>query len=105
MNRLTELTTRAPKDLDKKETKEETEKMLEELDGLQHVLYAEGKRSVLIILQGIDASGKDGVIKKVFGSLNPQGVSVTSFKAPTEEELKQLFNKLSQKPAAGLTPT
>ena len=91
MHRLSELSTRAPKELDKKETKEETEKLLAELDELQHLLYAEGKHSVLVILQGIDASGKDGVIKKVFGSLNPQGVSVTSFKVPTEEELKHDF--------------
>src|SRR5829696_102417 len=91
MNRLKEISTKAPKDFDKKATKEETEKLLEQLDELQKVLYAEGKHSVLVILQGMDASGKDGVVNKVFGQLNPQGVSVQSFKTPTELELAHDF--------------
>jgi PPK2 family polyphosphate:nucleotide phosphotransferase len=91
MNRLSELSTRAPKDLDKKETKAETEKLLGQLNELQNLLYAERKRAVLIILQGMDASGKDGAIKKVFSQLNPQGVSVTPFKVPTEEEINHDF--------------
>lgn len=88
---LNEISTKAPKEFDKKETKEETLKLLRELDELQNVLYAEAKHSVLVILQGMDASGKDGAIKKVLGQLNPQGVMVTSFKVPTEEELKHDF--------------
>jgi PPK2 family polyphosphate:nucleotide phosphotransferase len=88
---LNEISTKAPKDFDKKETKEETIKLLKELNELQNVLYAEAKHSVLVILQGMDASGKDGAIKKVLGQLNPQGVMVTSFKVPTEEELKHDF--------------
>jgi PPK2 family polyphosphate:nucleotide phosphotransferase len=88
---LSEISTRAPKELDKKETKVETEKLLAELGELQELLYAENKHSVLIILQGMDASGKDGAIKKVFSHLNPQGVSVKSFKAPTEVELSHDF--------------
>jgi PPK2 family polyphosphate:nucleotide phosphotransferase len=91
MNRLSQISTKAPKDFDKKETKEETEKLLETLDELQYLLYAEGKHAVLVILQGLDASGKDGAINKVFGQLNPQGVMVKSFKVPTEEELKHDF--------------
>ena len=91
MNMLTEISTRAPKELDKKETKAETEKLQSELCDLQNVLYAEGKHSVLIILQGMDASGKDGAIKKVFSNVNPQGVSVKSYKAPTELELSHDF--------------
>lgn len=91
MNRLSGLSTKAPKDLEKKETKERTENLLEELDELQNLLYAEGKHAVLVILQGLDASGKDGAINKVFGRLNPQGVMVKSFKVPTEEELKHDF--------------
>jgi PPK2 family polyphosphate:nucleotide phosphotransferase len=91
MNRLSEISTKAPKELDKKETKEKTVKLLEELDELQYLLYAEGKHAVLVILQGLDASGKDGAINKVFGQLNPQGVMVRSFKVPTEEELKHDF--------------
>jgi len=50
------------------------------------VLYAEQKRSVLIVLQAMDAGGKDGTIKHVFRGLNPQGVRVTSFKVPSSEE-------------------
>jgi len=57
-----------------------------ELLELQNVLYAEARRSVLVVLQGIDASGKDGTIRHVMSGLNPQGVTVTSFKAPDGEE-------------------
>lgn len=91
MKRLSHISTKAPKELDKKETKEKTEKLLKELDELQYLLFAEGKHAVLVILQGLDASGKDGVINKVFGQLNPQGVMVKSFKVPTELELKHDF--------------
>ena len=54
-------------------------------------LYAEGRRSVLLILQGLDASGKDGTIRRVFTGVNPQGCHVTSFKAPTPVELAHDF--------------
>jgi PPK2 family polyphosphate:nucleotide phosphotransferase len=91
MYRLKEISTKAPADLDKKVIREETEKLVEELYELQNLLYAEGKHSLLVILQGMDASGKDGVIRKVFGRLNPQGVRVESFKAPTEHELSHDF--------------
>ena len=53
---------------------------------LQYLLYAEAKRSVLIVLQGIDAAGKDGVIRHVMAGMNPQGVTVTPFKVPEGEE-------------------
>jgi PPK2 family polyphosphate:nucleotide phosphotransferase len=91
MTVLKETSTKAPKELDKKQTKEETARLLKELDGLQNLLYAEGKHAVLVILQGMDASGKDGAINKVFGQLNPQGIMVKSFKTPTEEELHHDF--------------
>lgn len=86
MVRLSEISTRAPKEFDKKETKEKTLELLKRLDELQNLLYAEAKHSVLVVIQGIDASGKDGVIRNVFTSMNPQGVEVTAFKAPTPEE-------------------
>ena len=89
--KLSQINTRSDKDLDKKKTKEKTAKILEELNDLQNLLYAENKHSLLVILQGMDASGKDGVIRNVFGHLNPQGVSVKSFKGPTEEELAHDF--------------
>ena len=89
--KLNEIDTKAPKDFDKKETKEKLEKMLKELDELQNLLYAENKHSVLVVLQGLDAAGKDGTIRSVFGQLNPQGVTVKSFKAPTPEEMAHDF--------------
>lgn len=89
--RLNQLATRAPEELDKKETVAKTATILEELDDLQNLLYAEGKHSVLVVLQGLDASGKDGVIRDVLGNMNPQGVNVTSFKTPTEKELSHDF--------------
>lgn len=84
--RLADISTKAPKDLDKEKAKEKTAKILVELDELQNLLYAESKHSVLVVLQGMDASGKDGLIRGVFGKLNPQGVAVRSFKVPTDEE-------------------
>lgn len=89
--RLAEISTRAPKELDKKETKEKLSKLQEELQELQNHLFAESKHSLLIIIQGMDASGKDGAVKNVFGVMNPMGVHVKSFKAPTEEELSHDF--------------
>ena len=89
--RLSEISTRAPKDMDKDAAKEKTAKLLEQLDELQNLLYASGKYAVLVILQGMDASGKDGATKHVFGPLNPLGVMAKSFKAPTEEELSHDF--------------
>ena len=88
---LSEISTRAPKDLDKKETKEKLDKMLAELDDFQNLLFAENKHSVLLIIQGMDGSGKDGVIRNVLGNLNPQGVTVKSYKAPVQEELSHDF--------------
>lgn len=76
---------------DKDAAKEKLAVLLEELSSLQERLYAEGKRSVLLILQGLDASGKDGTIRRVFTGVNPQGCRVTSFKAPTPIELAQDF--------------
>jgi PPK2 family polyphosphate:nucleotide phosphotransferase len=58
----------------------------ERLSTLQGRLFAENERSVLLVLQGLDASGKDGVIRRVFDGVNPMGVHVTSFRAPTEKE-------------------
>ncbi len=57
----------------------------------QHRLWAENQRALLVVLQGMDASGKDGTTRDVFASVNPAGVRVTSFKAPTHEELDHDF--------------
>ena len=64
-----------------------SEQQLARLADLQDRLWAEAKRSVLVVLQGIDAAGKDGTINKVMEAFNPQGCSVTSFKVPSDEEL------------------
>jgi PPK2 family polyphosphate:nucleotide phosphotransferase len=64
---------------------------LEELDRLQDLFFADGRRGLLVVLQGMDTSGKDGAIRHVFRGLNPQGVRVWSFKAPTPEELRHDF--------------
>jgi PPK2 family polyphosphate:nucleotide phosphotransferase len=64
---------------------------IEQMAQLQDKLYAENKFSVLIVIQAMDAAGKDGIIKHVMSGLNPQGVKVTSFKVPTALELKHDF--------------
>ena len=63
-----------------------TKKQIDRISNLQRVLYADARYAVLIVLQGRDASGKDGTIRRVFTAVNPQGCSVASFKAPTELE-------------------
>ena len=83
--------TKPPKDTDKEYIKEETKKYIKIIQERQHILYAQSKYSLLIVLQGMDASGKDGATKAIFTSVNPQGVSVTSFKKPTEIEAKHDF--------------
>ena len=66
---------------------EATTRQMERLRDLQDRLWAEAKHSVLVVLQGIDAAGKDGTIAKVMEAFNPQGCPVTSFKVPTPEEM------------------
>jgi PPK2 family polyphosphate:nucleotide phosphotransferase len=74
--------------LDKEEGDARLEKLVERIDALQYRLYAEGARSVLLVLQGLDASGKDGVIRRVFEGVNPTAVKVTSFKVPVGAEVR-----------------
>ena len=64
---------------------------VEKLQALHELLYADNKRSLLIVLQGMDAAGKDGTIKHVMSGVNPQGCSVTSFKQPSPIELAHDF--------------
>lgn len=68
-----------------------TESIAKKIRALQYQLYAENRQSLLIVLQGLDAAGKDGTIKHVLGMMNPQGCSVTSFKQPTALELRHDF--------------
>lgn len=77
--------------LDKDQIKDETKKLRKRLSELQEVLYAQGKYALLIVLQAMDAGGKDSTIKKVFTGVNPQGFKISNFKRPTPEELAHDF--------------
>lgn len=76
---------------EKKKIKKETELLLEEIYGYINKLYAEGKQSVLIVLQGMDASGKDGLTRNLFKMVSPAWVNVHSFKKPNDEEFAHDF--------------
>ena len=76
---------------DKEAAQPELEKYTQHLHDLQYLLYAENKRSLLIILQAMDAAGKDGTIKHVLTAMNPQGCRVYNFKTPSAEELAHDF--------------
>lgn len=77
--------------LEKEQAALDTEKNIAVVDDLCYRLYAEGKRSLLIVLQGMDTAGKDGVIRKVLSGVDPVNVRVTPFKRPTSEELAHDF--------------
>jgi PPK2 family polyphosphate:nucleotide phosphotransferase len=76
---------------DKVSARKQMEKMDEELLALQECLYAEHKQSLLVIFQAMDTGGKDGAIQVIFAGANPEGVKVTSFKAPSSDELSHDF--------------
>ena len=77
--------------LDKDETREKSEKLCERIGELQQLLYADGTPSLVIVLQGMDTSGKDGTAKHLLDSVNPSGVETTNFKSPSREELAHDF--------------
>ena len=77
--------------LDKDDGEQRLSELNARIDELQYRLFAEDRRSVLLVLQGLDASGKDGVIRRVFEGVNPTGVRVTSFRAPAGAELDHDF--------------
>ena len=89
--RLARLDPAASHGWDKESAAPELDRQLGRLADLQDRLWAEAKRSVLVVLQGIDAAGKDGTINKVMEAFNPQGCPVTSFKVPSSEELAHDF--------------
>jgi len=90
-------------DGDKDAGKARLKELTSDLEGLQELLYAEGKHKVLIVLQATDTGGKDGTIRHVFDGVNPQGVKVASFKKPTPEELSHdyLWRVHQHAPARG----
>ncbi|MEM9412670.1 MAG: polyphosphate kinase 2 family protein, partial [Planctomycetota bacterium] len=79
------------KDFDKASAKKQIEDNAQEMADLARCLYAENKRSILLVLQGMDTAGKDGTIRAVMRGLNPRSCQVTSFKKPSEEELDHDF--------------
>ena len=86
MKNINDISTNAPGSIKKPEAKKQLMKLHNQLYLLQNIFYAEGKHALLIILQGMDTSGKDGTIRHVFSCVNPQGCNVKSFKTPTSEE-------------------
>src|SRR5271154_5488508 len=91
-----------PKD-GKKTAKAAIDKQVARLRELQYMIYADGSRSLLICLQGLDAAGKDGTINHVLGAMNPQGARVHGFKVPSAEEASHdfLWRVHQQTPAIG----
>jgi PPK2 family polyphosphate:nucleotide phosphotransferase len=89
---------------DKAEGKAKLEELRAELEHLQEMLYVDGRHSLLVVLQAIDAGGKDGTIRAVFEGVNPQGVRVASFKRPNEEEMAHdyLWRVHEHTPAKGM---
>lgn len=89
--------------LTKKKAEKEIEALRAKLEALQELLYADGRFALLVVLQGMDTSGKDGTIRHVFDGVNPQGVRVASYKVPTPLELRHdyLWRIHQQTPAKG----
>src|SRR5712671_6511951 len=77
--------------LDKDETRKKTERLCERIGELQQLLYANSSHSLLILLQGMDTSGKDGTVKHVLDAVNPAGVETANFKTPSKEEMAHDF--------------
>ncbi len=88
--RLSDSDAAPPRGLPKhKHLDDAAQEQVDRITKLQQKLYADGRFALLVVLQGRDASGKDGTIRKVFSGVNPMGCAVTSFKAPTEMEREQ----------------
>ncbi len=75
----------------KEEHHDELHELREELKEMQNLLYAEGKNKLLVVIQAMDTGGKDGCVKSVFGRVDPQGIHVSAFKKPSEEEMSHDF--------------
>jgi PPK2 family polyphosphate:nucleotide phosphotransferase len=103
MIQLSQIPTRAPEGFEKDDIKRKTERIARRIGDLQHILYAEKKHSLLVVFQGMDASGKDGATRKVFSFCNPTGINAFPFRKPTEEEFAHdfLWRIHRQAPAKG----
>lgn len=104
MVRLRDIDTRAPEGFHKKDTRKTTTQIARKIGQLQTTLHAENKHSLLVIFQGMDASGKDGSMKAAFSYCNPIGLKAHSFRKPTEEEMDHdfLWRVHKQVPAKGM---
>lgn len=91
MINLSAISTLPPDSVDKDDIEKATDKYVDRLGDLQKVLRAEQKHAVLVVFQGMDGSGKDGAVKKVFKECHPDGISTYSFKKPTDEEFAHDF--------------
>lgn len=102
--KLSKFETSAPKKLDKDQIKEKTAKLAVEIGKMAEMLYASKKNSILVVLQGMDASGKDGVVKTVFADCPALSIDAHAFKKPTEEEMAHdfLWRVHKYAPAKGL---
>ena len=89
--RLAEIPTSAPDEVSKKSLEEATDELVQRLGELHYLLTAEGKHAVLIIFQGMDASGKDGAVRRVFANCTVAGLNLVSFKKPTPLEMDHDF--------------
>ncbi|RME95075.1 MAG: polyphosphate kinase, partial [Bacteroidetes bacterium] len=101
--RIKDLPTRAPEGLSKKDARKLVQERRKRIAELHQLLVAERKHSVLVILQGMDGSGKDGATRNVFGACAPYGLRTYSFKKPTELEFAHdfLWRVHQQAPAKG----
>ena len=91
MIKLSEISTRAPKELDKSDIKKETDKIAEKIGELSRIYEADRKHALLIVFQGMDGSGKDGSTRETFRFVSPAIASAHSFKKPTDEEMAHDF--------------
>ena len=101
---LSKLATGAGDDVDKGDAKDATDDHIKALIELQDAFYADGSKSILIVLQAIDAGGKDSTVRRCFGGVNPQGIRVWSFKQPTDLEMDHdfLWRHHAKCPASGM---
>jgi PPK2 family polyphosphate:nucleotide phosphotransferase len=88
---IRQISTRAPEGLQKQVIKDKTKQLADEMRELATMMYANKTKSLLVVLQGMDSSGKDGVSKAVFSKVSPTIVSAYSFKKPSEEEFAHDF--------------
>lgn len=101
---LSKISTRPPKGTNRDKIEDETKKLVREIGDLQEKLYACGDRSLLVVFQGMDSSGKDGSTANVFQRCSPCGINAHAFKKPTEEEFAHdfLWRVHQQAPAKGM---